>query len=126
MTAESFFTEWERVIKATDMLSGKFGVSIDRKRVRAQELAALIMNVIDPYLTDYDGQKAQCRAELFNAFYASGAEIVTDGDRKMAALASGACPECKSFNRQICPPYLLGPGEKQCRHEWHTEGDAKA
>lgn len=55
---------------------------------RAQQLTAHIMNVLSKHICDHDGREnhRDAASKLFELFYESGADIITDADRAAAGL----------------------------------------
>ena len=63
-------------------------ITIDRRRIRAQQLTAHIMHAIEKYLCQHgevDGAR-EANATLFEMLYEAGADIITDLDRANAGL----------------------------------------
>lgn len=59
----------------------------DLRRQRADAMAAHIMRIIQPYITDYENNAPKkCYQDLFEAFWESGVEFITDMDRATAGL----------------------------------------
>lgn len=67
----------------------KWTVLPELRQVKAQQLTAHVLNVISPFLChhgDSDAYRDTSRA-LMQLFYESGADIITDADRRVAGLA---------------------------------------
>lgn len=67
----------------------RFGdMTFDIRHARAMQLTAHIMNIVGKYICEHTDEKLHSEAsrELFNTFYETGAEVVTDDHRAMADL----------------------------------------
>lgn len=58
------------------------------RRVRADQIASHILNIVGKYLCDHGGARGHRDAsrDLVEALYESGADIITDADRATAGL----------------------------------------
>lgn len=60
---------------------------LDRRRLRANSLAAAVMQVITPYIRDEDGQeRKEAYYAMLKLFLTEGVEVLTDNDRLAAGL----------------------------------------
>lgn len=69
-------------------VTNRAGLLPEPRRHRASQITANVMQILDKYLCDHGDSRAHRDAseDLFETFYESGAEIISDFDRSQAGV----------------------------------------